>query len=876
MLRCAARYGEPIMTTPPKSVSVFDEILAWSKDCPAWQRDALRRIIVSGELTKIDLVELETICRSRGENATPLDAGHLPAGLNAHDSVTLVSLGALKGVNRIPSSQTIAFGAAPGLTVIYGDNGAGKSGYARVLKHACRARGNAPTIHPDAYNSSGATIEPSATIEFAAGSVKAPAVAWSSKMSEKKLGNVFVFDSQCAANYLTSDGAASFTPHGLDVLPKLTGACDEIRAHIDRDINSLNAQIATACATWTFGETSVASFLKLISEKTTDEQIESVAKFAEQDGKRLVELAALLKSDAKQRAKETRASAGRLVTLSTKLKVAADALNAVKIGDLRQRCEVAATTEKVAKDLAAGAVLPSDLPNLGSALWQALWAAARKFSEDEAYAGKPFPNVDDGAVCVLCQQPVGPAKEQLERFQRLANNELQKAAEIARLRANEALAAFDRVQSNKSDLENVEADLAVASPEQRDEIRALVEACDNVIAATTECLKTGVWTAEIRLPKFPGPTIATLVDGLHARAKEEESAEDPAARKALQSEHDELQAREWLGKNKEAVKQQAERYRNLASLRQALGDAGTKGITIKNSALTTAVVEGPFCAQFKTEAEALGLRTISAKLVNLGGRKGETKFGLKIEGAVRLGVHEVASEGEQRCIAIAAFLAELSQASHRSALVFDDPVCSLDHDHRWSIAARLAKESMVRQVIVFTHDTVFLHDLIDEAEKSNTAVETCFLAWNGNEPGHVQKGLPWDHAKPADRLKVLASEAAKLGKTWGPKPTEAQIAEIRDHYSLLRAVLERIVERLVLGDVVYRYRSQIKTGYLTRLVGFTSAECAEYLRLLKKCHDVTAAHDPASGKQARVPTPSELLADIAAADAVMTQTKARH
>jgi len=41
-----------------------------------------------------------------------------------------------------------------------------------------------------------------------------------------------------------------------------------------------------------------------------------------------------------------------------------------------------------------------------------------------------------------------------------------------------------------------------------------------------------------------------------------------------------------------------------------------------------------------------------------------------------------------RCLALAAFLAELAASDSRSAIVFDDPVSSLDHMHRVNVAKR--------------------------------------------------------------------------------------------------------------------------------------------------------------------------------------------
>ena len=74
-------------------------------------------------------------------------------------------------------------------------------------------------------------------------------------------------------------------------------------------------------------------------------------------------------------------------------------------------------------------------------------------------------------------------------------------------------------------------------------------------------------------------------------------------------------------------------------------------------------------------------------------------------------VGDIFSEGEYRCIALAAFLAELVTSRLHSGIIFDDPMSSLDHIHRKSVAARLVEESQHRQVIVFTHNITFLYEL---------------------------------------------------------------------------------------------------------------------------------------------------------------------
>ena len=45
-------------------MDVLAEILTWSKDRPDWQRDALRRLVLTGELDEADIDSLTEICKS--------------------------------------------------------------------------------------------------------------------------------------------------------------------------------------------------------------------------------------------------------------------------------------------------------------------------------------------------------------------------------------------------------------------------------------------------------------------------------------------------------------------------------------------------------------------------------------------------------------------------------------------------------------------------------------------------------------------------------------------------------------------------------------------------------------------------------------------
>ena len=126
------------------AVNVLQEILTWSSNRPTWQRDALRRLLLNGELSDDDVSALAQICKgdhglAEKAEVKPLGKEHVPGGQTRAAAVSLVSIFHHKGVNALAEDQTLKF--SPGLTIIYGDNGAGKTGYIRILKQACRARG---------------------------------------------------------------------------------------------------------------------------------------------------------------------------------------------------------------------------------------------------------------------------------------------------------------------------------------------------------------------------------------------------------------------------------------------------------------------------------------------------------------------------------------------------------------------------------------------------------------------------------------------------------------------------------------------------------------------------------------------------------------
>ena len=872
-----------VLNPSAKKKSPLHEILSWSISRPEWQRDALRRIIEKGQPDAADILELERISRSSIKHASikptplkaiPLSSAHLPSAPGAADSVSLVSLSALKGINRLPQGSDLPLGTGDGLTIIFGMNGAGKSSYARVIKKACRARGSAAEILPNAFTPATTSVPAAATITFKVGSNQVASLWKSGVPTDPRLANVFVFDASSADHYVSYDSEAAFTPYGLDVLPTLSTVCDNLASRLNTEINQWDGKITGSKANWKYDPaTKVGQALQNLSKATKESDINALAALTQLEMQRLLDLRAALKADPLQKAKETRAAAARLEAFAKKIGNAAIDLADEKIEQVRTQLEAAKNTAATAKAFATGQFDSTYLTGTGSDIWRALWDAAKRYSDSEAYPDSEFPFISDDGRCVLCQQMIdGATRAKFSHFNNFCKDQSQQLAAAAEQLLLKTIAEFNLLTALRPELDKIDADLAIMAAGERQLLATFTDNADARLQQVKQNLINRSWAAPTAIPASQEASIRTVMSTLESRAQTEESAHDPETRKKLQAELKELEAREWLAGVKADVIQQIEHYRIVAELRDCEKDLKTSAITAKSTELTELFVTQVFQQRFKDEVAGLKLRTLEVLMEQTHGKKGVAKFGLRLVKAGNSKVADIASEGERRCVALAAFLSELSQASHQSALVFDDPVSSLDHSYRERIAERLATESKSRQVIVFTHEEVFLNDLISFAENAQVTPFILSLDWDNDAPGKYVEGLPWDSKKPPELLDALEKEQKAIAAKWNSLPSAQNVADMRYAYSRLRSTMERIIEVELLSGIVCRFQSQINSGRVDSLVGIDPQECKEVKRLLDKCHNLTEAHAPS---KASIPTPPDLKQDISDARKLVDAIKAR-
>jgi len=868
--------------------SVLHDLLEWSATRPTWQRDALRRIVQNDSLNDADVLELTHLCLlHRGAvaiaepplTADPLTKSHLPQTPGAESCVTLVAIENLQNVNRLPSDQRLSFIAGPGLTVVYGENGTGKTGFARVVKNACRTRGAQPAIRPNAFTP--VTDTPaSANIIYRVDNTERN-VSWLDRSSSiGDLSNIFVFDGHTGVHYLTDDGPTTYTPRGLHILPTLSAVADKLGSHINGLINSMEQAIAAFAAihSSSHGE-HIGKFIDGLASQARTSDTFPTTQFSPDDLHRLSKLNEVLASTDKHHAQTLRAAAGRITQFASTLDELSDSLSDDKMDAARSLVESANSASQAALSFSSGSFDASYLPGTGGDAWRLLWDSARDYATSMAYPGRPFPPTEDTSRCVLCQQDLdAQALTRMAAFDAFCRDQSLRLAEQGKHRLADARRRFDAIAPLTPAFEAVHAELSSINQDALSALKSTVDAYDSRLRSLKSSLATQTWADLPSVPAFYTSDIRELSASIDTRADLVENAHDPSVHGQLTLERNQLLIKQWIAAHGDDINAQIERLRQLDRLRKCKKDTSTKAITEKHAAITHDIVTEAYCSRFQEELLHLGLNTLMVRMQDISARKGQCKFGLRIPSVADAAskVRDIASDGEQRCIALAAFLAELSQTSHKSTLVFDDPVSSLDHRYRDKIAMRLVKESKSRQIIIFTHDTVFLTSIEHHANDHKIRFECRYLEWHNGLPGRCNEGLPWDHNTPQDKIDKLEKLQRDIDSQWQLIPTEKNVSDIRSGYGLLRATIERIVEREVLGNVIQRYNSYINIKNLDKVVAFDSASLTKIKQIHKRCCDVTNAHDPASGGNTPVPSASDFKNDIDETHALLESLRAKH
>ena len=367
----------------------------------------------------------------------------------------------------------------------------------------------------------------------------------------------------------------------------------------------------------------------------------------------------------------------------------------------------------------------------------------------------------------------------------------------------------------------------------------------------------------------------TLAGEVEARIKTLRASATDETRKRMTAEMQELRARKLLATHLQTVLDDIERRKKYAAYGLCIEETKTQAITQKSTAVTKTVVSQRLKRSFSDELVNLSFSHVEVELKELGGAEGVFYHKLVFTRAPGVELTKVVSEGEQRCLSIAAFFAELSTADELSGIVFDDPVSSLDYQWRQGVARRLVHEAKTRQVIVFTHDVVFLLLLKQFAEELAVEQFDQHVRFLSKGAGVCSEELPWVALPIKKKISYLRNGWQAADKLSRGGHRDAYEKDAKYLYGLLREAWERALEEVLLGGVVERYRPSIQTQQVAQIADITPEDCKTVETAMTKCSKWLPGHDQAAAARAPVPGSAELKADIDAIDNWVTAIRKR-
>lgn len=841
--------------------SLEEEIVAWATSRPVWQRNVLAMLARGEEMDETAIEQMAVaIIDDAVELTTPvLELADLPSGSESADAVSLVSIGSLAGVNALLPGQTLTFGRQ-GMTVVYGDNGSGKSGYARLVKDIVGAR-HRERILPNAYKNKPSTPQSAVIVVDIAG--EPVELSWP-RIDDPRLLQVSFYDEACGDDYLASETELNYRPSVITLFDRLIQVADRIRAAVDVRIASNKA--ARPVLPMLGPDTPAAAFLTSITYRTGEAELD---RFLQLEADEKEQLAALMQEEARLKGTDLTKEKARLTAGASLLKKLADHIDLIRSALAPEAAASVVAQQSAARDLRTAATLASKesfaaepLEGVGGETWRALWGAAQRFSESEAYKGRDFPATAEGDRCVLCQQPLaGDSRERMRRFHSFVHNDVATQAREAETKFSASLKTVEQLSVSSVDATAAMTFLLANNRDLAKESREFLEAAQAAKDRLASRLRGESEDPFVVLPAFDSMSLRTRAESVESQAS---VIDDAAFRVALADVAHRARAKADLidlHDHRSALLAEIERLKAAERLRVVRSSLATTSMTAKSTELTRKYVTQTVSNWFIRESDRLKLDHVV--LGDKGGSKGRLKHKPALDGAQGHSPTEVLSEGEQTAAGLAGLFTEVHFDESRSAIVLDDPVSSLDHSRRAHAAERVATISTERQVIVFTHDLTFLGDLIKAAEEAGVLLTERTIERDGDgKPGRVIEGYPWKAKDAKKRLNELREDLAKIKKGragWTSREDEMYTS---DWAGRLSETWERFVRSEVANRIVDRSLDEVRPKMFKLVARITEDDDREFQAGYSVVSGWARRHDKSEERNWVSPTVDEMSKEL--------------
>jgi energy-coupling factor transporter ATP-binding protein EcfA2 len=763
---------------------------------------------------------------------------------NPLDPVRVDSLMVGDGINAIKAGAQIEF--ATGVTVIFGENGSGKSGFVRVLKRAAGVRTAEDILH----NVRGATRPtPSATFSVTVGTTGEP-VAWKNEFGIAPINRASIFDARGARLHVEEDLSYVYTPGELTLFPFVQNGIERVRTAFEVAIasrtpgaNTLLASFDRACSIYATIETlGAATDIDEVGKYgLLPDSADATIEFLQ------TEIDALKSTNIQNGLKRTRDRAAVVQSLKTAIEVA-KAFDVAKHAALIEACKEATRRRD---DAASKALDGLGIPGFLTGEWRTFIQAGEDYLKKHATEGYPH----EADSCAYCLQPLtAKALELIKKYRDFANNDIKAGLDKAERELREYIAPLaalkaDALQQRYAGETSGEGDVLTPVAPVVEHIKNLAGNMSSSSAMTWPDKDAGL-AAALKIVSEETTRLTGLASGLQTSIEQRQEA-----LKKKQTDFIELRGK----KTANALLPQIEKRVSDAKWvsRANIVKNGLSGVlrSLTDSAKEASeeLLNKGFEKRFQDECRRLRAPNVT---LNFPGRQGQVTR-RKMVAAYK--PNQVLSEGEQKCLALADFLAEVTAVPASSPVIFDDPITSMDYRRIHEVCDRVVALANDHQIIVFTHNIWFAAELLAKADKKKWKYYD--IRSEGGNSGVLSSA---NHPR-VDTIAHVSSLVKKMIDGAHKADGEIKAALVEKGYEHLRGLCEIVVEHEMLKGVVQRYAPNVMMTKVEKInVGKLQESMSAVMPVFEKACRYIASHSQPIETQGIRPTLDELKADYEA------------
>jgi energy-coupling factor transporter ATP-binding protein EcfA2 len=837
--------------------SLTEEIHDWISELDYWEQVLAIKLLSKQAIAESDIkLAYQYFQEDNGLAAkkTTQPAIKIAAGSSFSGSATdflLSEIKGIKGVNALKEEQSIPISKQ--LSIIYGDNGVGKSGYVRILNNAFLSRGDKSMVR-NIYSS----IKPKETscIFKFRDSSKEYELKFPNDSKNYEFSCYSVFDSSSITAHLTAENVVQFLPNGLEFFDAFSNVITRVQELLENDIRHNSP--ANDFIDFFDNDTTVKKLVQSLSGSSDIKFIQDKSKVSPEELNKLASLEKSLidlkKVDVTKKVKSLRRINGQLDELKGEFQILNDYFSDAALGKFKKLIRDYLHNKQLSASEGLAQFKTENIGSIGSDEWKDLLVAAKVFAEIQYEDEELYPADKD--FCLLCHQPLSKeAKQLIEAYWKFlassAEKDLKKIDNDITVQQNNLTELDTKILPDDSTLtewlsENSEDNFKIWNAQIKS-----VEVLRKQIVA---CLKSKKWNDEIKAKQISISAFAVIEKTIQEKIASFNETEINKKIKLVEKEIQELIDRKKLATLVPKITDyiHKRKWAALANTKKF----NTRKITEQQKDLFSKFVTDEYVRIFNDECEKLDANfgiNISQRAA-----KGNTLKQLVLSGWTP---SQILSEGEQRAISFADFLTEAQMGNKNKGIIFDDPVNSLDHIRRQTIAERLLEESKIRQVIVFTHDITFLLALQTLAEEEIVDCVVTTIRKIGNTPGVINNSLPWIASNVKERVKKLNEAIPNLKKLEADTDPDYYSEEAKKWCGLLRETWERAIEELLFNDAIQRFSPGIQTKRIEKMK-FTIDLYKEIEKGMAECS--TWVHDQARAINNPTPKVTKLEAFLTA------------